>query len=209
MGGHITDIAPMATPPPIYPELPSAPPPEPLQFRLCKIEGVQKWLDDEREHHGHLYKKHKLAMNILDGIDTTLLTLTMGLGAAEVGLLSTIIAAPIAIGLEAGAISCGLTSAACKFTGHRLCTKAKKHDEIWVLAESKLDTISDHISHALKDGSIGNDEFSMILDEVAKYRMLKDQIRARAAHVIVEHRKMDQAERTSSSGGVMKPGPSL
>ena len=35
----------------------------------------------------------------------------------------------------------------------------------------------------------------MILDEVAKYRTLKDQIRARAARVIVEHRKMDQAER--------------
>ena len=148
-----TDIAPMATPPPIYPELPSAPPPEPLQFRLSKIEDVQKWLDDEREHRGRLYKKHKLAVNILDGVDTTLLTLTMGLGAAGVGLLSTIIAAPIAIGLEAGAIGCGLTSAACKFAGRLLRTKAKKHDEIRVLAESKLDTISDHISRALKDSS--------------------------------------------------------
>ena len=103
------------------------------------------------------------------------------------GLLSTIIGAPIAIGLEVGAIGCGLTSAACKFAGRRLRSKAKKHDEIWVLAESKLDTISDHILRALKDSSIGTNEFSMILDEVANYRTLKDQIQARTARVIVEH----------------------
>ena len=136
-------------------------------------------------------------MNVLDGVDTMLLTLTMGLGAAGVGLLSTIIAAPITIGLEAGAIGCGLTSAACKFASRRLHAKAKKHDEIQVLAESKLDTISDHISRALKDSVIGDNEFSMILDEVEKYQVLKGQIQVRVAHVIVEQRKMDQAERES------------
>ena len=185
----------MATPAPIYPELPSAPPPEPSHFRLRKIEDVQKWLNDEREQCRRLYKKYRLAVNVLDSIDNTLLTLTMGLGAARVGLLTTIIAVPIAIGLEVGAISCGLTGAACKFAGHWLHSKAQKHDQIRVLAESKLDTISDHISRALKDGSVGNDEFSMIIDEVAKYRTLKDQIRARTACVFVEHQKMDQAER--------------
>ena len=64
------------------------------------------------------------------------------------------------------------------------------------MAESKLDTISDHISRALKENVIG-DEFSMILDEVEKYRALKGQIQVRVACVIVEQQKMDQAERES------------
>ena len=94
-------------------------------FSLQKISEIQRRLEDERDSRACLYKKYRHALNILGGIDTTLLALIMGLGAGGVGLLSTVIAAPVAIGLKAGALSCGLTSAACKFAGRRLHTNAK------------------------------------------------------------------------------------
>ena len=69
----------------------------------------------------------------------------MGLAVSGVGLLSTIIAVPVAIGIQAGAIVCGLLGADGKFIGRRLQAKAREHDQIRVLAESKLNTITDRI----------------------------------------------------------------
>ena len=59
----------------------------------------------------------------------------------------------------------------------RLSVKAKKHSELVVLAESKLNTIADHVSTALTDGQISDDEFRMVIDEVNKYTQMKAEIR--------------------------------
>ena len=52
-------------------------------------------------------KNYRRGANVADGMDTALLVSSVGLAASGVGLLSTIIAAPVAIGLQAGAIECG------------------------------------------------------------------------------------------------------
>ena len=90
----------------------------------------------------------------------------MGLAASGIGLLSTIIAVPVATGIQTGAIVCGLLGAGGKFIGWRLQVKARKHDQIRVLAESKLNTISDRISTALTDDKISDEEFRLILAEL-------------------------------------------
>ena len=46
---------------------------------------------------------------------------------------------------------------------------ARKHDQIRVLAVSKLNSIADRISAALTDDKIAEDEFRLILSEVDKY----------------------------------------
>ena len=84
---------------------------------------------------------------------------------------------PVAVGLQAGAIRCGLLGAGGKFIGRRLGVKARKHDQIRVLAESKLNTISDRISTALTDDKISEEEFRPILSEVDKYDQMKAEIR--------------------------------
>ena len=101
----------------------------------------------------------------------------MGIGGA--GLLVTIIAAPIVFALEVASLSCGLLGVAGKFISRRLEIISKKHNEIRVLAKSKLNTISDYVSAALSDGTISNQEFHLILSEVEKYHALKDEIRTR------------------------------
>ena len=95
----------------------------------------------------------------------------MGIGG--VGLLSTIIAAPVVLGLEVAALGCGLLSAAGKFVSRRLSVKAKKHDEVMILAGSKLNSISAHVSRALTDGQISDEEFRIVVDEVHKYTQMK------------------------------------
>ena len=156
-------------------------------YRLQHISRLQRQLEEERDLRAALYKKYHRGVNALDGIDTTLITTSMSLGVGGVALLSTVVAAPVVLGLEAGSLACGILAVAGKYVGRRLATKAKKHDEIRVLANSKLNTVADHVSTALKDGEISDREFRLVLDELAKYYGMRDEIRtgARIAHATV------------------------
>ena len=136
----------------LYPELSlgqGAPPDQ--SYRLQEISRIREHLEAEREKRAQLEKKYRRASNILNGCDTTLLLISALTSVGGVGLLSTIVAAPVVIGLEATALLCGVAGAAGKIVGRRLAVKVKKHCEIRVLAASKLNTISDHVSRALMD----------------------------------------------------------
>ena len=137
-------------------------------------------LEIERDFRSSMYKKYRRGANVADGIDTALSVTSVGLAASAIGLLSTIIAAPDAIGLQTGAIVCGLLGAGGKLVGRRLQAKARKQDLIRGLAESKLNTIADRISVALNDDKITKEEFPLILYfEVDKYNQMKAEIRGR------------------------------
>ena len=114
------------------------------------------WVVDrvERDFRASLYKKYRRGANVVDGLDTGLSVASAAMAATGIGLLTTIIAAPVAIGLQAGAITCGLLGAGGRFICRKLEAKARKHDQIRVLALSKLNTIADRISTALTDGKI-------------------------------------------------------
>ena len=83
-----------------------------------------------------MYKKYRRGANVEDRIHTVLSMTSVGLATSGVGLLSTIIAAPVVIGLQAGAIVCGLQGAGGKLVGRRLQAKARKNYLILGLAES-------------------------------------------------------------------------
>ena len=55
--------------------------------------------------------------------------------------------------------------------------KKKKHDEILVLAKSKLNSIESLVSQALIDMEISHEEFITILNEKEKYEKRKENIR--------------------------------
>ena len=138
-----------------------------------------------------MYKKYRRAINAVDCIDTVLAASSLGMGAVGVGLLSTIIAAPVVVALEAAAVACGLAGIAGKYISRRLLVKAKKHDEIRVLALSKLNSITDVISNALRDGRISPEEFKLVLDEIDKYGLMKVKIQEKtrkAAQSGAKHR---------------------
>ena len=113
----------------------------------------------------------------MDGLDTALSVASAGFAVSGAGAPTTIIAAPVAVGLQAGAIACGLLGAGGRFICRRLEAKARKHDQIRVLAVSKLNSIADRISAALTDDKISEEEFRQILSEVDKYNQMKAKIR--------------------------------
>ena len=127
--------------------------------RLQHVAEVRFRLEKERDFRASMYKKYRRGANVVDVIDTALSMTSVGLAASGVGLLSTIIAAPAALGLQAGAIVCRLLGAGGKLVGWRLQAKARKHDLNRGLAESKLSTIADRISVALNDDKLPKRNF--------------------------------------------------
>jgi uncharacterized protein YfbU (UPF0304 family) len=91
--------------------------------------------------------------------------------------------------LEIAAVACGSLGVCVKFIRRRLHSKAKKHDEIKTIADSKLNSIKDLISQALTDGEISENEFKLILDELDKYNKLKDSIRSKQTGLSETERK--------------------
>lgn len=173
-----------------YPELKASFGEKPDQaVRLHEILRVRNRIEYEKEKRQQLYKKYRRWINVVDAIDTFLVLVSLGLGVGGLGLLTTIVAAKVVIGLEIGAISCGVIAVGLKFIDRKLTAKATKHDEIRMLAESKLNSVADLISKALTDGAISDDEFSMILGEVEKYSEMKEAIRKKTTEEVGEETK--------------------
>ena len=183
------------TPGSLYPELLGQGAPPDQSYRLQEISRIREHLEAERDKRSQLEKKYRRASNILNGCDTTLLLISALTGVGGVGLLSTIVAAPVVIGLEATALLCGVAGAAGKIAGRRLAVKIKKHCEIRVLAASKLNTISDHVSRALMDGVISDEEFKLIVEELHTYDQLKAEIRAGSGKKTGRHTGRGDEER--------------
>lgn len=181
----------------IYPELPvsepTAPPEEINQsghdYRIAKINEIQSSLEKERDKRRDLSKKYGRGVKWVNNVDTILVVTSMGLGVAGVGLLSTVVLAPIVAAMEGVAIGAGLLSIVGKYANKKLSIKAQKHERIKILAEAKLNTISDQISKALNDGHISVEEFSLIMSELHKFQEMKNNIKIKARKSIDEETK--------------------
>ena len=106
-------------------------------------------------------------------IDNCLGVTAFGLGITGVGLLSTIVAAPAVIGMEAISIVMGLLRVVRNHAIKKMSLKIEKHEKIAMLAVSSLNTISRLISKALTDRSISDEEYSLILLEFETFTLWK------------------------------------
>jgi hypothetical protein len=148
-------------------------------FTLHKINEILKILKAERYKRSSLAKKYQRGINVLTRLSYGCEAAKIGLGTAGVALLTTVIATPVVIAMEAVALGTGATSVMFNLVCDKvLSIKARKQIRIMMLAESKINTISDHISKALKDKHV-SDEFSLILSELTKFSQMKDEIRTK------------------------------
>ena len=178
---------------PIMPEWePSAPPLDGGQsYRLQKSNEIQRVLEDEREKRHNLSKKYHKAVKVVGNIDSALVTISMGLSVAGVGILSTVIAVPAIIVMETTALGAGFLGIIGGQFNKMLMRKAEKHEKIKVIAETKLDTINGLISKALTDNKISDEEYTLIPSEVIKYRKMKEDVRSKT------RKSIDEEMRTS------------
>ena len=152
---------------------------------LALINEIQAFLEKEVATREALSKKYFRAAKIVDNVDTVLITITLGAGARGIGLLSTVVAAPTLIVIEGVALFTGLLSIIGKYSVKKSTSKAEKHEKIKTIASTKLDTISSHISKALSDNKVTDEEFRLILEELEKYKVLKEEVRAKTKNKIV------------------------
>ena len=165
----------------LYPKLPTAPPIEDQGqgYRLQKINEIQAFLGNEVTTKEALSKKYFGAARIVDNGDTVLTAITLGGGARGIGLLSTVIAAPTVIVIESVALFTGFLSIIGKYNVKKSISKAEKHKKIKTMASAKLDTITSHVSKALSNNNVTDEEFRLILEELEKYKVMKEEVRSK------------------------------
>ena len=110
-------------------------------------------------------------------IDNALITITIGAEGAGAVLLSTGVGAPFALALGISGVVTGAVSLIGNIFSKKATTKAEKHLKIKTLAMAKLDTIASHVSKAMMDDFISDEEFKLIMEEMEKYKALKEEIR--------------------------------
>ena len=165
----------------IYPPIATAPPNDDNQaYRLKKIDELEKFLRSEIESRDKLAKRFKRRATTATFSDTSVITAITTLGATSIGLASTGIGTALIPILASTGLALGIGSAVIRKTQRIFDSKAKKHDKIKTLAESKLDTISGIISKAVEDSHISHQEYQLILKEVEHYRKMKEQIRTKS-----------------------------
>ena len=170
----------MALYPPLQPVV-GAVPPDPQVFRLQKIGELEAFLRSEVESRSRLRKKYHRAVNAFDGTGAVFGAACIAAGAVGVGLLASGIGIVPGLMLEAVDGVTGLIAIAGNVIARRLSVKAKKHESIRILALAKLNTVHSHISKALEDCSISDEEYTLILGEVDKYHVMKEEIRHKPA----------------------------
>ena len=113
-------------------------------------------------------------------IDNCLGVTAIGLGIIGVGLLSTIVAAPAVMGIEAVSIVMGLLRVVGNQAIKKMSLNIEKHERIALLAASSLNTISSLISKALSDDSISDQKYSLILLEFETFTLMKEELKQKS-----------------------------
>ena len=110
-------------------------------------------------------------------LNTSLITSTVITGGISIAAFASGVGLPVGIALSGTSSLLSLATAITRKSFKIFNVKQEKHDAIKLLAQTKLDSISNIILQAMQDGDISPTEFHKVLQEVGKYRKLKADIR--------------------------------
>ena len=146
-------------------------------YRLNIIQDVQKFLESEFKQREAFSKKYLRIAKIINTVDNGLITVTLGVEGVGSALLLTGVGAPFSAVLMISGVATGAISLIGNIFCRKTTLKAMKHKEIKALAAGNLKIIASHISKALMDDFISNEEFNLILEVMEKYKEMKEEIR--------------------------------
>lgn len=153
------------------------------KYRLQKINEIQTILTDEVVKRTILSKKYHKWVNIVGGVDDVLVGSTVVLEAIAIALLAMAVSAPAIIPIQVLVIGIGSLVTAGSQVKKKLFRKEGKHEKIAACAQDKLSAVSGCISKALDDEEISEEEYSLIVSELDKFREMKEQIRAKVRDI--------------------------
>ena len=146
-------------------------------YRLKIIREVQEFLEEEIIKREAFSKKYFRIAKVVNMVDNGLITITIGAEGTSAVLLATGVGSPFALALGISGVVTGAISLIGNIFSKKATTKAEKHLKIKTLAMAKLDTIASHISKAMMDNFISDEEFKLIMEEMNKYKALKEEVR--------------------------------
>ena len=164
-------------------------------YRLKVISDVQKFFEEEINKRDSFSKNYFRIAKIVNMVDNGLIVITIGAEGTEAVLLSTGVGAPFALALGISGVVTGAISLIGNIFSKKATTKAEKHLKIKTLATAKLDTIASHISKALMDDYISDEEFKLIMDEMNKYKAMKEEIRNNTKKILKTEEEESLIER--------------
>ena len=160
----------------MYPNLNTTPSND-QQFRLNKINETKDYFVAEIRERELISRNLSKYIAPFEYFDKSLIASSIATSGISIASFATVIGAPV----EIISVSCSLAfSITTVFLKHFLKTtrnKKKKHNDIVMLARSKLNSIENKISKALMDNEISHEDFETIINEEKKYRELKESIR--------------------------------
>ena len=161
----------------IYPDLNPTAAQETQTYRLQKLTEIEGYLFNEFEVRERIAKKMKRFNTITSIIDTGLITSTVITGGISITAFASGVGLTVGIALSGTSLLLSLATAVTRNSLKIFTVKQEKHDAIMLLAQTKLDSISNIISHSMQDGDISPTEFHKVFQEVENYRKLKADIR--------------------------------
>ena len=164
-------------------------------YRLKIITEIQKFFAEEINKRDAFSKKYFRIAKIVNITDNALIVITIGAEGTGAVLLSTGVGAPFALALGISGVVTGAISLIGNIFSKKATTKAEKHLKIKTLASAKLDTIASHISKALMDDYISDEEFKLMMSEMDKYKAMKEEIRNNTKKILKTEEEESLIER--------------
>ena len=158
-------------------EQPTAPDDRGHSYRLKIIREVQEFLEEEIKNREAFSKKYFRIAKVVNTVDNALITITIGAEGVGAVLFATGVGSPFALALGISGVVTGAVSLIGNIFSKKATTNGEKHLKIKTLATAKLDTIASLVSKAMMDDFISDEEFKLIMEEMEKYKALKEEIR--------------------------------
>ena len=146
---------------------------EQTKFRLSEIIGVENYFQHEINEWKAYIKKLNKYITIFDYINKILIFLNVTSGGVSIISFNAIVGSTVGIISACYTLIFSIAKGLLKILLKITRNKKKKHDNILMLAKSKLNSIETLISQSLNDMKINHEEFIIILKEKDKYEKMK------------------------------------
>ena len=143
------------------------------KFRLSEITEIENYFYQEINQRKLYIKKLSKYVTAFDYIDKISIVLSAATGGVSIISFISIVGAPVGIASASFTLIFSLMAGIIKKLLSITRNKKKKHDKIFMLAKSKLNSIETLVSQALIDMEISHEELATILNERDKYEEIK------------------------------------
>ena len=151
---------------------------EETKIRLNKITKIENYFHQEINQRKSCSKKLSKYVTAFDYIDKVLIAVSATSGGVSITSFTSVVGAPVGIASASFTLIFSLTTGIVKKLLNITRNKKKKHDKIFMLAKSKLNSIKTLISQALIDMEISHEEFVSIFKQKDKYEKMKENLRS-------------------------------